>query len=142
MTAGGSQSRTVTEPQRESNSSNDSTLCTALRMLRCSVFYILALYKAREIRVFRAEQRSGDAVLNDSPVDCQTRGVTEPQRESNSSNDSTFCTALRMLRCIRRERLNLPLINFYAEFVIELLHIQVFLGEIGGVGVDGLVYQF
>ena len=26
-------------------------------------------------------ERSGDAVLNDSPVDCQTRGVTEPQRE-------------------------------------------------------------
>ena len=26
-------------------------------------------------------ERSGTAVLNDSPGDCQTRGVTEPQRE-------------------------------------------------------------
>ena len=29
----------------------------------------------------RGGQRSGDAVLNDTTVWCQTRGVTEPQRE-------------------------------------------------------------
>ena len=32
-------------------------------------------------------ERSVDTVVNDSPVDCQSRGVTEPQRDAVSEAD-------------------------------------------------------
>ena len=54
---------------------------------------IIFLGKARTVELFvdRAAgelegQRSGAAVVNDMPVACQSRGVTEPQRERPASN--------------------------------------------------------
>ena len=50
---------------------------------------IIFLGKARTVELFvdRAAgelegQRSGAAVVNDMPVACQSRGVTEPQRDA------------------------------------------------------------
>ena len=34
-----------------------------------------------------ADEQNGANVLNDSPVDCQTESVTEPQREEREKND-------------------------------------------------------
>ena len=36
---------------------------------------------------FLLGERSVDTVVNDSPVDCQSRGVTEPQRDAVSNAD-------------------------------------------------------
>ena len=53
-------------------------------------------------------QRSGGAVLNDSPVGCQTRAVTEPQRDGGicEANDGeVFKTAtFKPLSRARKER--------------------------------------